>query len=130
MSGEMLDSEKAAIKRLVPQVWVFIKNKSISTTINHDKKKENRNASGINDAKLEDFPEYFYPLNVVAFRAFRNYPITAQMADGTASSSAIYLDKNVDSLKHKLKSCNEQRHEEKSVKRQAGRHWRLWPKWA
>ena len=105
---------------------MFIKNKkSIANTRNQRKKENSRNtSSGINNAKLEDFPEYFYPLNVVAFRAFRNYPITAQMADGTASSSAIYLDKNVDSLEHKLKSCNEQRHEEKSVKRQAGRHWK------
>ena len=105
---------------------MFIKNKkSIANTRNQRKKENSRNtSSGINNAKLEDFPEYFYPLNVVAFRAFRNYPIIAQMADGTASSSAIYLDKNVDSLKHKLKSCNEQRHEDKSVKRQAGRHWK------
>ena len=58
MSGEILDSEKAAIKRLVPQVWVFIKNKSISKTRNC-MKKENRDASGINDVKLENFPEEF-----------------------------------------------------------------------
>ena len=51
MTGETLDSNKASIKGVLLHVWVFIKNKSISKTRNHVKK-ENRDASGIDDANL------------------------------------------------------------------------------
>ena len=35
VSGETQDSDKAAIKRVLPHVWVFIKNKSITKTRNN-----------------------------------------------------------------------------------------------
>ena len=67
MSGETLDSDKAAIKKVLPHVWVFIKNKSIAKT-RYRMKKENRDASGIKDAKLDNCPEDLYPPEVVTFR--------------------------------------------------------------
>ena len=55
----------------------------------------------------------------MTFRAFRNNPIISRTTGGTASSSAIDLDDNVDSLKHKLKSPSEQKREARNATRQA-----------
>jgi hypothetical protein len=94
VSGETVDQDGSAVERMIPHLWVAMKNKSVNSARNRIKRKGGKDddLKKIQDTTLEEYKEGDYSSSwMLTFQNFKPDHLIKRTCGGTAAS-AVELD--------------------------------------
>ena len=96
MSGETLDNDEKAVLRMLPYVWLFGENKSLTALRNRAKKSKKDDKDDVKplpDAHLDNYPQgAFSTTFLLTFHMFKTNDFISRPVGGTAAEAVSLLE--------------------------------------